>query len=91
MDIRSRVFESEGAWKQAIRARYRLLVRTLIDGGQLPDIAGRTTGELRSDIETTIPGALESFDEASTLFELPWYADVETGPAENERFKELAV
>ncbi|HTO01195.1 MAG TPA: hypothetical protein VL068_11015 [Microthrixaceae bacterium] len=83
-------FEVAGAWKQAIRARYRLLVRTLIDGGELPDIAGRTTGELRGDIAASIPTASESFDEASTLFELPWYADLETGPAENERFKELA-
>jgi hypothetical protein len=79
--------EAAGEWKEAIRARYRALVRTLVDRRQLPDIAGRTTGELRADLARTTPAASEDFDTASLLFELPWYADVATGPEENARFR----
>jgi hypothetical protein len=68
--------EADGDWKGALRARYRHLVRTLVDRGQLPDTAGRTTGELREDLARTTPGATEAFDTASLRFELAWYADL---------------
>ena len=82
--------ESEGEWKLALRARYRELVRTLTDRRQLPDVAGRTTGELRGDLAGTTPAAAGPFDTACTLFELAWYADVPTGPDERERFAAAA-
>ncbi|MGB6060016.1 MAG: DUF4129 domain-containing protein [Microthrixaceae bacterium] len=84
-------FEAAGEWKQAMRARYRLLVRELIDRGLLPDIVGRTTRELRVEIEKSAPAAADNFDAASTLFELPWYGAEETGPDENQRFRNLAT
>ncbi|MGB3412642.1 MAG: DUF4129 domain-containing protein [Microthrixaceae bacterium] len=84
-------FEAAGEWKQAMRARYRLLVRELIDRGELPDVVGRTTRELRVEIERSAPAAAGSFDAASTLFELPWYAAEETGPDENRQFRMLAA
>jgi hypothetical protein len=84
-------FEREGRWKDALRARYRTLVRTLVDRRQLPDVAGRTTGELRGDLRRTTPAAEADFDSASLLFELAWYADVPTGEDENRRFRDLAA
>ncbi len=83
--------EADGEWKLALRARYRELVRTLTDRRQLPDIAGRTTGELRDDLGATTPSASADFDTASLLFELAWYADVPTGPEENARFRSAAT
>ncbi len=83
--------EAEGEWKLALRARYRELVRTLTDRRQLPDIAGRTTGELRGDLARTTPTASSDFDAACLLFELAWYADVPTGPDESERFRSAAA
>ena len=74
-----------------MRARYRELVRTLTDRRQLPDIAGRTTGELRGDLDRTTPAASSDFDAACLLFELAWYADVPTGPDESERFRAAAA
>ncbi|MEZ5269189.1 MAG: DUF4129 domain-containing protein [Microthrixaceae bacterium] len=68
--------ESRGEWKLAMRKRYRELVRRLVDRGQVADLAGRTTGELLTDIEFTTPAAVEDFTTACLLFELPWYADV---------------
>ena len=79
--------EAAGEWKEAIRARYRLLVRTLVDRRQLPDVPGRTTGELRDDLAATTPDAAAPFDTLSLLFELPWYADAPTGADENDRFR----
>ena len=82
--------EAEGEWKLALRARYRELVRTLTDRRQLPDVAGRTTGELRGDLAMTTPAASDAFDTACLLFELAWYADVPTGPAERATFRDAA-
>ena len=83
--------EAEGEWKLALRARYRELVRTLTDRRQLPDVAGRTTGELRIDLDRTTPEAAADFDTACLLFELAWYADVPTGADDNARFREAAT
>lgn len=84
-------FEQEGEWKLALRARYRELVRTLTDRRQLPDVAGRTTGELRDDLDATTPAAREPFDTACLLFELAWYADVPTGEDEQATFRSAAA
>ena len=83
--------EAEGEWKLALRARYRELVRTLTDRRQLPDVAGRTTGELRGDLARTTPSATDDFDTACLLFELAWYADAPTGAEENARFRSAAA
>ncbi len=83
--------EAAGEWKEAVRAHYRALVRELTDRRQLPDVAGRTTRELRADLADTTPDATEDFDTASLLFELPWYADVPTGPDEVATFRTAAA
>ena len=83
-------WEAAGEWKEALRARYRNLVRVLVDRRQLADVPGRTTGELRADLDVTTPDAREDFDTCCLLFELAWYADVPTGPEENGRFRSAA-
>lgn len=83
-------FEASGEWKEAMRARYRHLVRTLVDRHQLPDVPGRTTGELRVDMGSSTPDAAEDFDTCCLLFELPWYAGLATGADENTRFRDAA-
>jgi len=81
--------ESEGRWKDAMRDRYRELVAELIERRVLPDVAGRTTGELRADMAGHEPLMADPFSEACLLFELPWYADLATGAEENSRIREL--
>ena len=66
------------------------MVRTLIDRGQLPDVAGRTTGELRQDLAETTPDAGVAFDTASLLFELAWYAHLPTGPEQSAELRRAA-
>ena len=83
--------EAAGEWKEAMRARYRELVRTLVDRRQLPDVAGLTTGELRGELAATTPDASAPFDVASGLFESAWYGGRSTGPAENQQVRAAAA
>jgi len=87
----ARRLEDEGRWKDALRARYRELVGELVDRSILDPRPGRTTGEFRDDVASAAPQVAESFDEASWLFELAWYADAPTERAENEKFSHLAA
>ena len=83
--------EAEGNWKEAIRCRYRELVVTLVDLRCATEFAGRTTGELRVDIDERLQAMSSEFSEATELFELAWYADQPTGSADNARFRALAA
>jgi hypothetical protein len=83
--------EAAGAWKLALRCRYRALVGDLIAEGVLEDVAGRTTGEYRRDLTARAPERSAAFASATELFELAWYADRPTGPEENARFQDLAA
>lgn len=85
-------FEAAGQWREAMRARYRELVRSLIEDGLLDDVPGRTTGEYRAAFERASPatGAAASFAELTDLFEAVWYGGVATGEDDNRRFRQLA-
>jgi len=83
--------EAAGQWKDAMRARYRELVAQLVESEVAAPLAGRTTGELRRDIAERAPQVSDEFSHATVLFEMPWYADVPTGAAENAEFKHLAA
>ncbi len=83
--------EASGAWKLALRCRYRALVGDLIAAGLLEDVPGRTTGEYRRDLVVRAPDRSPAFAEATELFELAWYADRVTGPEEARRFQVLAL
>lgn len=87
----ARDFESQGEWKLALRARFRELVRTLIDRRQLPDIAGLTTGELRDRLHETTPTSDAAFDEICSLFEWGWYGRRSVHEHDVARLVELAA
>lgn len=84
-------FEARGQWKEALRCRYRALVGDLVAEGLLDDVAGRTTGEYRTEVTERDPARGTAFTEATDLFELAWYGDRPTGPEENARFRDLAA
>ena len=83
-------FEAAGQWREAMRARYRELVRLLIDDGVLADLPGRTTGEYRVEFVRARPAHADSFIELTELFEAVWYGGVETDAPDNQRFRQLA-
>ena len=82
-------FEATGQWREAMRARYRELVRTLIDDRILDDLPGRTTGEYRTEFVRARPANAGAFAELTELFEAVWYGGVETDAADNQRFRRL--
>lgn len=84
-------FEAAAEWREAMRARYRELVGSLIEDGVLSDIPGRTTGEYRSEFGAARPDRAAPFAELTDLFEGVWYGGIDTGAADNERFHRLAA
>lgn len=82
--------EAAGQWPEAMRARYRELVRRLIDDGVLDDLPGRTTGEFRGEYIDARPRTAAPFVELTDLFEGVWYGGVATDAADNQRFRRLA-
>jgi hypothetical protein len=83
-------FEAAGQWAEAMRARYRELVRRLIDEGVLDDLPGRTTGEFRGEYVRARPGNAAPFVELTELFEAVWYGGADTDAADNRHFRQLA-
>ena len=83
-------FEAAGQWREAMRARYRELVGSLIEDGVLADIPGRTTGEYRSEFVAARPSHGEAFRQLTDLFEVVWYGGAATDADDNMRFRALA-
>jgi hypothetical protein len=84
-------FEAEGAWAEAVRARYRELVRRLVDARSLPDVAGLTTTELRDELDRTTPSASGDFGLACSVFEAAWYRLEPVGPGDLGALRDAAA
>lgn len=82
--------EAEGRGREGLRARYRVLVGELAGRAVLPDLVGRTAGELAADVRRRAAPAAPAFDAATSLFEEVWYGGAACGPAERDRFAALA-
>jgi len=83
--------EAAGQWREAMRARYRELVTALVEEHVLADLPGRTTGEFLTEYTLARPDGRIAFEDLTRLFEGVWYGGVETGEADNERFRRLAT
>jgi hypothetical protein len=82
--------EAEGRWKDAMRARFGSLVERLVDRGLVADMPGRTTGEYRVDVRSSLPEVADAFADAADLFDRAWYGDLPTGSTEAEAFTRRA-
>ena len=84
-------FEAEQRWREAMRARYRELIRELVDDRVLVDVPGRTTGEYRAELAAARPPAAPAFDALTELFEIAWYGGRPTGATQHQQFRQLAA
>lgn len=84
------VHEAAGEWRLALRCRYRALLADLASRGLVDDIPGRTTGEYRREVATSLPLAATDFSDATSLFELAWYGENPTGPEAHAEFRTRA-
>ncbi len=82
--------ERAGEWRHALRCRYRALVADLAGRGLVEEIAGRTAGEYRAEVERNLPAAAEAFAGATRLFERAWYGRTPMGAGELTQFRGLA-
>jgi hypothetical protein len=82
--------ERAGAWREAVRSRYRALVADLASRGLVEEVPGRTAGEYRRDVGQALPGAASDFAGATELFEVAWYGRSATGPQEAAHLHDLS-
>lgn len=82
--------EAEGRWRDALRARYRVLVGEMAGRRIIGDLVGRTAGELVADVRATSPATAPAFAAATDLFEAAWYGGATVGPDDRDRFARLA-
>jgi Domain of unknown function (DUF4129) len=82
--------ERAGAWRDAVRSRYRALVADLAARGLVEEVPGRTAGEYRREVGRALPAAASDFAGATELFEVAWYGRADTGPQEAAHLRDLS-
>jgi Domain of unknown function (DUF4129) len=82
--------ERAGAWREAVRSRYRALVADLAARGLVEEVPGRTAGEYRREVGRSLPDAAPDFAGATELFEVAWYGRGGTGSQDAAHLRALA-
>jgi hypothetical protein len=82
--------ERAGAWREAVRSRYRALVADLAARGLVEEVPGRTAGEYRREVGRALPEAATDFAGATELFEVAWYGRSGTGAGHAARLRDLS-
>jgi hypothetical protein len=82
--------ERAGAWREAVRSRYRALVADLAARGLVEEVPGRTAGEYRRELGRALPEAATDFAGATELFEVAWYGRSGTGAGEAAHLRDLS-
>jgi hypothetical protein len=65
-----------GRWDEAVRERWRALVRGLEDRGVLDPRPGRTVDEAAREVPPVVPGSGPALAAAARVFDDIWYAGV---------------
>ncbi len=84
------VHEANGAWRLAIRARYRALIARLGERGVVTERPGRTAGEYNADVAAHAPQASGAFRAATSTFERAWYGHEQPTEHDVAEFREHA-
>jgi hypothetical protein len=82
--------ERAGAWRDAVRSRYRALVADLAFRGVVEEVPGRTAGEYRRQVGRALPDAASDFAGATELFEVAWYGRSDTGAQQAAHLRNLS-
>ena len=82
--------ERAGAWREAVRSRYRALVADLAARGLVEEVPGRTAGEYRRQVGRALPEAATDFAGATELFEVAWYGRSSTGARDAAHLRDMA-
>jgi hypothetical protein len=82
--------ERAGAWREAVRSRYRALVADLAARGLVEEVPGRTAGEYRREVGRALPKAAGDFAGATELFEAAWYGRSGPGAQDATHLRDLS-
>jgi hypothetical protein len=82
--------ERAGAWREAVRSRYRALVADLASRGLVEEVPGRTAGEYRREVGRALPEVATDFAGATELFEVAWYGRARTGAGDAAHLRDLS-
>lgn len=82
--------ERAGAWRLALRCRYRAFLADLVDRDVIADIPGRTAGEYRDEVQNRYTRIAEPLKGMTDLFQGSWYGNESVGADEAQLFQELA-
>ena len=88
--LRSAMEEAEqaGRWRDALLARYRFVVASLVADGVLADLPGRTTGEYQREFAEVRPEQSTTFGAATRAFEAAYYGHGVVGAGDVDDMKE---
>lgn len=83
--------ESEGRWREALRAVHAGMLARLVEVGLLEELVGRTAREYSADLIERIgeSGRAAAMREATDLFEAAWYGGAEVGPGDLAHLRTL--
>ena len=73
---------AQGRYKDAVRARFRAVIRELEERGVLDPRPGRTAGEIAREGSDAVPAVRDDLHACAATFDLVWYGRRETGEAE---------
>jgi hypothetical protein len=73
---------ASGRWRDAVRCRYAAVVGSLVEGGVLRDVPGRTVRELDRELASAAPTVAGEVRDAGAVFEEVWYGHEDAGPVE---------
>jgi hypothetical protein len=78
---------ARGAFKEAVRARFRAVIRELEERGVLDPRPGRTAGEIAREGGAAVPSVAAPLADAAGAFDLAWYGRRTATAAEYERVR----
>lgn len=79
----------EGAWAEAVRERYRAIVRSLEERAVLEPRPGRTADEAASEAGGVLPTCAAGLADGARLFDEVWYGGRPAGPQADQRLQAL--
>jgi hypothetical protein len=68
-------FAARGDWREAVRSRFRGVIRELEERGVLDPRAGRTAGEIAAEAGDSVPAIAGDMRTAADIFNTIWYGD----------------
>jgi hypothetical protein len=78
---------ARGELKEAVRARFRAVIRELEERGVLDPRPGRTAGEIAREGGAAVPSVAAPLADAANAFDLAWYGRRAVTAAEYERVR----